>query len=129
MNSVEFAEAINIICGKLGIAADAAAQIVPRLARARIAEQGTIIITLLLLSVSLGFVCKKLYSVAQRYADNNGLYSSVWDVDWFLLFFAIIFVGIVVCLAVVVILLPDVIGWIVSPDAKAILYVINQIGG
>lgn len=131
MNSNDVVLVIDTICEKLGIAAEAAAQIVPRLAMAHIAEQCATILLLLVGMVVCCVVIRKVYVFVKRDVDESDsmFCDTVWDSPGFVFVAALTCMFVVVAVIALFILIPDTVGWIVAPDAKAVQYVISMIGG
>lgn len=113
---VEVNEVINNICDKLGILAS---ELIPEMGRMKIAECGCIIIitfiTLIIAVVVLAIGMKKN---KEDWMDDTA------DAMMLIGGFAIA-VGIIALLIVV----PDFVGWMVSPKAKTFAYVLSKIGG
>lgn len=112
----EVNEIINNICDKLGILAS---ELIPEMSKMKIAELGVtiVIITLIL----IGAIIMLIIGAKQLYADEFSESGQA-------LMFIGGFLGVVVLIAVIVIV-PEFIGWIVSPKAKSFAYVLEKIGG
>lgn len=107
----EINEVINTLCEKLGTTGQ---YLVPELAKINIAE-GIIwgIVSLIIVIVSIYFLPK-----AWKYDKNNGEYSF-----WIIIPIASIAIfGLIFMVA-----LSDTVGWIISPTAKTISYIINSV--
>ena len=113
---IEVNEVINNICDKLGILAS---ELIPEMGRMKIAELGvTIAITAVILIVAIILLivgAKKL---------NDDCLSDSGQVMMFLGGF-----GIAVAIVISIIIVPDFVGWMVSPKAKTFAYVLSKIGG
>jgi len=106
----EINEVINVLCERLGTTGQ---YLIPELAKMSIAEN-TIwgIISLIIMIVSIYFLPK-----AWKYDKNNEEEYSFWVI--------IPIVSIAIFGCVFMVALTETVGWIVSPTAKTISYIIN----
>lgn len=106
----EISEVINVLCEKLGTTGQ---YLIPELAKMNIAEDiiwG--VVSLIIAIVSIYFLPK-----AWKYDKNNEEEYSFWVI--------IPIISIAVFGTVFIVVLNDMVGWIVSPTAKTISYIIN----
>jgi len=106
----EISEVINVLCEKLGTTGQ---YLIPELAKMNIAEDiiwG--IVSLVITIVSIYFLPK-----AWKYDKNNEEEYTFWVI--------IPIVSTVVFGFIFIVMLNDMVGWIVSPTAKTISYIIN----
>lgn len=109
----KISEVINVLCEKLGTTGQ---YLIPELAKINIAE-GIIwgISSLIIVIVSIYFLPK-----AWKYDKNNKEEYSFWIIIPIMLIF--------VFGCIFIVALSDTVGWIVSPTAKTISYIINTMG-
>lgn len=113
---VDVNEVINNICERLGILAS---ELIPEMGRMKIAECGCItIITFIALIIAV-----VVFAIGMK-KNKEGWVDDTADALMIIGGFAIA-VGIIALLIVV----PDFVGWMVSPKAKTFAYVLSKIGG
>lgn len=123
MNANEVNEVINNICDKIGIGIESAKEFVPALAKYEIVHNALWGIIWAVMFVFLLLVFRYLY-----FARKKGLQGdSYFDEDPYI-------IGMIICGVIAVILLPiacgyfvDMVEWIVSPNVKAINYVLELV--
>lgn len=105
----EINEVINVLCERLGTTGQ---YLIPELMKMNVAEDIILgIISLIIVIVSIYFLPK-----AWKYDKNN-------EEDSFWIIIPIVLIAIFGCIFIVA--LSDTVGWIVSPTAKTISYIIN----
>ena len=113
---VDVNEVINNICDKLGILAS---ELVPEMGKMKIAEsECIIIITFIMLIIAVIVFAIGMKKHKECRTDDTA------DTLMFISGIAIV-IGIIVLLKVV----PDFVGWLVSPKAKTFAYVLSKLGG
>lgn len=121
MNANEVNEVINNICDKIGIGIENAKEFIPALAKYEIVHNALWGIIWAVMFVFLLLVFRYLY-----FARKKGLQGDLYfDEDPYI-------IGMIICGIIAVILLPiscgyfvDMVEWIVSPNVKAINYVLK----
>lgn len=112
----EVNEVINNICDKLGILAS---ELIPELGRMKIAEESSLIaILVVVLIVSVIMLVAGIKKGRADWMDNAADALMILGVF-----------GIVVAIVVLVFVIPDLVGWIASPKAKAFAYVLSKLRG
>lgn len=114
MSANEINETINNICGKFGTAAS---ELVPQLAKYRIAVDSVGVFVCVVLII--------LFAVAMR---------AIWkkadelDSDEVSVFIGVPFMALVVSVVIGIGFLVAIVGWVAAPDMKAIEYICNLVG-
>lgn len=121
MNTNEVNEVINNICEKIGIGLNNAKEFVPVLAKYNIIHNALWGIILVVMFVFLLLVFRYLYFTCKKGLQGD----SYFDEDPYIF-------GMIICGIIAVILLPvscsyfvGMVEWIVSPNGKAISYVLE----
>lgn len=113
---VDVNEVINNICERLGILAS---ELVPEMGRMKIAEfECAIIITFIILIIAV-----VVFAIGMK-KNKEGWVDDTADAMMVISGFAI--AGGIIALLIVV---PNFVGWMVSPTAKTFAYVLSKIGG
>ena len=107
---------INNICDKLGILAS---ELIPEMGKMKVAEHGcecAIVVIILLVAVVMLIVGIKKSKKDWRHETSDAM---------------IILGGVLIfaTVMVLIIIVPDLVGWLVSPKAKTFAYVLSKIGG
>lgn len=113
---VEVNEVINNICDKLGILAS---ELIPELGKMKVAELGSacgIAIVILLVAVTTLVAGMKKHK--KNWLDETG--------DTLMIFGGLLTI---IGLIALILIIPEFVGWLVSPKAKAFAYVLSKIGG
>lgn len=121
MNANEVNEVINNICDKIGIGINNAKQFVPALAKYNIVHNALWGFIWLIVFIFLLVAIKHMYLIRKKGMQGDYYFDDVpYDV------------GLIICGVFAVILLPvacgyfvDMVEWIVSPNVKAINYVLE----
>lgn len=121
MNANEVNEVINNICDKIGIGVENAKQFVPALAKYEIVHNAMWGIILLIVFICMLMLIRHLYLTRKKGMQGDCYFDELpYDV------------GLIICGICAVILLPitcdcfvNMVEWIVSPNVKAINYVLG----
>lgn len=112
----EVNEIINNICDKLGILAS---ELIPEMSKMKIVELGvTIAIIILILIGAIIMLIVGAKQLNDDYLSDSG--QALMLIGGFL---------VVVLLIVLLVIVPEFIGWKVSPEAKSFVYILEKIGG
>lgn len=108
-------EVINNICDKLGILAS---ELIPEMGKMKVAELGSACgIAVIILLVAVAMLVVGMKKNKRDWGDDGD---------------ALMILGVVLIIAMVIaliFLIPDFVGWLVSPKAKTFAYVLSKIGG
>lgn len=105
----EISEVINVLCEKLGTTGQ---YLIPELMKMNIAED------IILGIISLIIIIVSIYFLPKVWKYDKGEYT-YWTI------IPIILIAIFGCIFMVVLI--DMVGWIISPTAKTVSYIINSV--